>query len=331
MFKGTIDGIANQQVDMNGLILRMIFQRVGVGLLTLFIVCALVFFMSSLLPGDAAQMALGQAATPETVAALRLQLGLDQPAILRFFSWLWNFMTGNFGVSYASGLPVADIVAPRIPNSLMLAAAATAVSVPIALILGIVAAMHRGSRLDRTIGVGTMSVVAVPEFLVATLAVLIFAVKLRWMSALSLGGDMSSISGFFKAYGLPVLTLCCVVVAQMARMTRAALINQLDSAYVEMGVLKGLKPTRIVLRHALPNAIGPIVNAMALSLSYLLGGVIIVETIFSYPGLASTLVDAVSNRDLPVVQFCVLFFSACYLLLLLIADIFTIVFNPKLR
>jgi peptide/nickel transport system permease protein len=316
---------------MNGLILRMICRRIGIGLITLFIVCALVFFMSSLLPGDAAQMALGQAATPETVAALRTQLGLDQPAVLRFFTWLGNFVTGNFGNSYAGGVSVKAIVTPRIPNSLMLAAAATATSVPIAIVLGILAAMHRGSRLDRIIGIGTMSIVAVPEFLVATIAVLIFAVKLRWMSALSLGADVSTIAGFFKAYGLPVLVLCCVVVAQMARMTRAALINQLDAAYVEMSVLKGLKPTRIVLRHALPNAIGPIVNAMALSLSYLLGGVIIVETIFSYPGLASTLVDAVSNRDLPVVQFCVLFFSACYLLLLLIADIFTIIFNPKLR
>jgi len=316
---------------MNGLVLRMICRRIGIGCLTLFIVCAVVFFMSSMLPGDAAQMALGQAATPETVAALRTQLGLDQPLVLRFLTWLGHFVTGNFGISYAGGMPVKDIVAPRIPNSLMLAAAATATSVPIALFLGIVSAMYRGTRLDRVIGIGTMSIVAVPEFLVATLAVLVFAVKLRWMSSLSLGADLSTVAGFFKAYGLPVLVLCCVVVAQMARMTRAALINQLDAAYVEMGVIKGLRPTRIVLRHALPNAIGPIANAMALSLSYLLGGVIIVETIFSYPGLASTLVDAVSNRDLPVVQFCVLFFSACYLLLLLIADIFTIVFNPKLR
>jgi len=316
---------------MNGRILLMIGQRVGIGLVTLFIVCALVFFMSNLLPGDAAQMALGQAATPETVAALRKQLGLDDPAVLRFFIWLGNLATGNFGISYAGGVPVKDIVLSRIPKSLTLAAAATATSVPIALVLGIVAAMYRGSLLDRAIGIATMSVVAVPEFLVATLAVLIFAVKLHWMSALSLGADTTSVIGFFKAYGLPVVVLCCVVVAQMARMTRAALINQLDAPYIEMTVLKGIRPTRVVLRHALPNAIGPIVNAMALSLSYLLGGVIIVETIFSYPGLASTLVDAVSNRDLPIVQFCVLFFSTCYLLLLLIADICTIVFNPRLR
>lgn len=316
---------------MNSLILKMVGRRIGVGLLTLFIVSALIFFMSNLLPGDAAQMALGQAATPETVAALRKLFGLDQPAPLRFFTWLGGLATGNFGISYAGGVPVRDIVADRIPSSLMLAAAATSVSVPIALLLGIVSAMYRGSRLDRALGVLTMSVVAVPEFLVATLAVMLFAVKLHWVPALSFSADTSTLAGFFKAYSLPVLVLCCVVVAQMARMTRAALINQLDGAYVEMAVLKGVRLTRVVLCHALPNAVGPIANAMALSLSYLLGGVIIVETIFSYPGLASTLVDAVSNRDLPIVQFCVLFFSACYLLLLLVADIFTIVFNPKLR
>ncbi|CAM3520382.1 ABC transporter permease [Bordetella sputigena] len=316
---------------MNGPILRLIGQRIGVGLLTLFLVSALVFFMASLLPGDAAQMSLGQAATPETVAALRHKLGLDQPALWRYVKWVSGLATGDFGTSYANGMAVRDIVLPRVPNTLTLAAVVTLVSVPVALILGILAAMYRGSRLDRIIALSTMSVVAVPEFLVATLAVLIFAVKLHWASALSFGPQDAGLVAFLRGYSLPVLVLCCVVVAQMSRMTRAALINQLDAPYIEMTVLKGLRMTRAVLRHALPNAVGPIVNAMALSLSYLLGGVIIVETIFSYPGLASTLVDAVSNRDLPVVQFCVIFFSTCYLLLLMVADICTIVLNPKLR
>lgn len=316
---------------MNGVVLRMIGRRIVIGALTLFLVSALVFFMSSLLPGDAAQIALGQYATPQTIAMLRKELGLDEPLLLRFFTWLGGLMHGNFGISYAANVPVKSIVMTRIPNTLMLAASATAASVPIAVVLGVVAAMVRGTLLDRVIGILTMSVVAVPEFLLATLAVLVFAVKLHWVSAVSVNTDVPNIGAFFKAYSLPVLVLCCVVVAQMARMTRAALINQLDSPYAEMTVLKGLRPSRTVLRHALPNAIGPIVNAMALSLSYLLGGVIIVEAIFSYPGLASALVDAVSNRDLPVVQFCVLFFSTCYLLMLMIADIVTIVCNPKLR
>ena len=309
----------------------MIGRRICVGLLTLLAVSALIFFMTNLLPGDAAQVALGQSATPETVAALRRQFGLDQPVLVRFFSWLAGLATGNFGTSYASGVPVRTIVGDRIVNSLTLAAVATGVSVPIALIVGIVSAIYRGSRLDRVLGILTMSVVAVPEFLVASLAVMLFAVKLHWVSALSFSADTSTLIGFLKAYSLPVMVLCFVVMAQMIRMTRAALINQLDSAYIEMATLKGLKLRRVVLTHAMANVVGPVATAMALSLSYLLGGVIIVETIFSYPGLASTFVDAVSNRDLPVVQFCVLFFSVCYLLMLLVADIFTIVFNPKLR
>jgi len=205
------------------------------------------------------------------------------------------------------------------------------VSVPLALIIGIVAAMKRGTLLDRALVVGTMSVVAVPEFLVATVAVLIFAVQLQWVPAMSLGSTHQDFFGFLRTFALPVTTLCCVVVAQMSRMTRAAIVNQMDSPYLEMTLLKGVSPTRAMLRHALPNAVGPIANAISLSLSYLFGGVIIIESIFSYPGVASQLVDAVSNRDLPVVQLCVMFFAACYLTLLLIADIVTIAFNPKWR
>ncbi len=176
-----------------------------------------------------------------------------------------------------------------------------------------------------------MSVVAVPEFLVATVSVMVFAVRLHWFPAMSLGTTNQRFFAYLQAYALPVFTLCCVLVAQMARMTRSAIINQLDSSYLEMTLLKGVRPLRAVLRHALPNAVGPIANAISLSLSYLFGGVIIIETIFSYPGLASQMVDAVSNRDLPIVQLCVMLFSGCYLLLLLMADIATIAFNPKLK
>ncbi|MEQ4543291.1 MAG: ABC transporter permease [Pantoea agglomerans] len=283
------------------------------------------------MPGDAAQMILGQNATPETVAALRQQLGLDQPLLMRYFHWLTGMVQGDFGTSFASHLPVSQLVAQRIPATFELAGITTLICVPLALIIGIIAAMNRGSRLDRALVIGTMATVAVPEFLVATVAVLIFAVKLHWVSAMSFGSPDSDLLSYLKAYALPVLTLCCVLVAQMARMTRAAIINQLDSPYLEMALLKGVSPLRAVLRHALPNAVGPIANAISLSLSYLFGGVIIIETIFSYPGLASQLVDAVSNRDLPVVQLCVMLFAACYLVLLLAADILTIAFNPKWR
>ncbi|MGP2413270.1 ABC transporter permease [Pantoea ananatis] len=316
---------------MNRYMMFLIARRIGAGILTLLIVSAVVFFITSLLPGDAAQMILGQNATPETVAALRQQLGLDQPLLVRYFTWLGGMLTGNFGTSFASHLPVAQLVAQRLPATFELAATTTAICVPLALIIGIAAAMNRGSKLDRALVIGTMATVAVPEFLVATVAVLIFAVKLHWVSAMSLGSPNMDFASYLKAYALPVMTLCCGLVAQMARMTRAAIINQLDSPYLEMALLKGVSPMRAVLLHALPNAVGPIANAISLSLSYLFGGVIIIETIFSYPGLASQMVDAVSNRDLPVVQLCVMLFASCYLLLLLAADILTIAFNPKWR
>ncbi|KAB7896941.1 ABC transporter permease subunit [Rouxiella sp. S1S-2] len=316
---------------MNQLILLLILRRIGSGLLTLFIVSALVFIITSMLPGDAAQQLLGQAATPETVAALRDQLGLNLPIWQRYVEWIGGMLHGDFGTSFANNMPVTKLVAQRIPATFELAGITTLVSVPLAVIIGITAAMKRGSLIDRMLVVGTMSVVAVPEFLVATVAVMVFAVRLHWFPAMSLGSTDQDFLGYLRAYALPVFTLCCVLVAQMARMTRSAIINQLDSSYLEMTLLKGVRPLRAVLRHALPNAVGPIANAISLSLSYLFGGVIIIETIFSYPGLASQMVDAVSNRDLPIVQLCVMLFSSCYLVLLLLADIATLAFNPKLK
>lgn len=315
----------------NALAARLVANRVAVGAFTLVLVSAVIFTITGLLPGDAAQEALGQAATPETVAALRAQYGLDKPAVVRYASWLGGLATGNLGQSFLAGVPVADLVASRLPKSLLLAAVTAAVSVPIALTIGILSAMWRGGLLDRGLNVATLSMVAVPEFLVATIAVLVFAVKLRWFPALSNAVDIQDAGHFFRTYAMPVLTLCFVVIAQMARMTRAAVIDQLSASYVEMAVLKGARPARVALRHALPNAIGPIANAVALSLSYLLGGVVIVETIFNYPGIASLMVDAVTNRDMPVVQACAMIFCFAYLLLVLVADLVAILSNPRLR
>jgi peptide/nickel transport system permease protein len=310
---------------------RLIAHRIGVGALTLLIVSAVIFTITGWLPGDAAQAALGQSATPETIAALRAQYGLDKPAPVRYFNWLVGLLTGNLGQSFTAGLPVTELIATRLPKSLLLAAVTAAVSVPIALTIGIVSAMWRGTALDRALNIATLSMVAVPEFLVATIAVLVFAVNLQWLSALSNVVDISSPGQFVRTYAMPVMTLCFVIIAQMARMTRAAVIDQLSASYVEMAVLKGAKPARVALKHALPNAIGPIANAVALSLSYLLGGVVIVETIFNYPGIASLMVDAVSNRDMPVVQACAMIFCFAYLLLVLVADLVAILANPRLR
>jgi peptide/nickel transport system permease protein len=310
---------------------RLLIRRVALALLTLLLVSVVVFTITSLLPGDAAQEALGQGATPETVAALRSQLGLDEPAALRYFSWLKGLLSGNPGVSLANNLPVAELVARRLPNSLVLAGTTAAVAVPLALFIGLLAAICRGTFFDRALNVLTLSMVAMPEFLVATTAVLILAVKLHWLSALSSPPDQPGLGVFVRAYAMPVLTLGFVIVAQMARMTRAAVIEQLTQPYAEMARLKGASRTRIALSHALPNAIGPIANAIALSLSYLLGGAIIVETIFNYPGIASLMVDAVTTRDMPLLQACAMIFCTGYLLLVLVADVCAILANPRLR
>lgn len=316
---------------MNSTIPRLVIGRLGIGVLTLLIVSLVVFVLTSLLPGDAVQELLGQEATPEVVAALRAKLGLDQPVHLRYLSWLGGLVTGNPGVSLVNGMPVDDLIASRLPNSLKLAAATALIAVPLALTIGIVSAMYRGSIFDRYTNMLAVFLVSVPEFLIATIAVLVFAVKLGWLSALSRSVEVDSFLELLSVYAMPVLTLCCVLVAQMARMTRAAVIDQLSAPYVEMAVLKGARSVRVVLRHALPNAIGPIANAVALSLSYLLGGVVIVETIFNYPGIATLMVNAVVTRDMPLVQACVMMFSVGFLVLVLVADIIAIVSNPRLR
>jgi peptide/nickel transport system permease protein len=310
---------------------RLLLGRLAVGLLSLLLVSLAVFAITAQLPGDVAQQLLGQAATPEAVRGLRAALGLDQPAWLRYLHWLAGLFTGDAGVSLVNQLPVTQLIGGRLANSLLLAATTAAVSVPLALLIGITSATWQGSWYDRIVGVLSVSVVSVPEFLVATAAVLIFAVHLRWLSALSTVNDIQSFGQFIQTFTMPVLTLCCVIVAQMVRMTRAAVLDQLRAPYVEMARLKGVGPARIVFAHALPNAIGPIANAVALSLSYLLGGVIIVETIFNYPGIAKLMVDAVSTRDMPLVQACAMIFCAAYLILVTTADICAILSNPRLR
>lgn len=316
---------------MNALLLKLLAQRIGLALLSLLAVSAVVFAITGVLPGDAAQEQLGQEATPEAVAALRAQMGLDVPAHQRYLRWLGGLLRGDLGTSSATQMPVAELIASRLPNSLLLAAVTALFSVPIALTLGIAAAVWRGSWFDRGVSSGAVAVVSVPEFLVATVAVLVFAVHLQWLPALSYLSSIDSLGQLLRAFAMPVLTLTCVIVAQMMRMTRAAVIDQLEAPYIEMVRLKGASPLRTVLAHALPNAVGPIANAVALSLSYLLGGVIIVEIIFNYPGIAKLMVDGVTQRDIPLVQACAMLFCAGYLFLVTSADLCGIVANPRLR
>lgn len=316
---------------MNTHVISLVFSRLLVALVTLLIVSFTVFFATEMLPGDVAEILLGQAATPEAVAGLRTAMHLDDPAILRFIRWLFGLASGDLGISYANNMPIAELIGGRFVNSLKLAAVTTVFSVPIALTLGITAATLRGSLFDRIITTVTIAVISVPEFMVATSAVLIFAVYLKWLPALSFANEVHSFGELLRVFAMPVITLSFVISAQMIRMTRAALIETLDTPYVEMAKLKGASRRRMVLIHALPNALGPIVNAIALSLSYLLGGVIIVETIFNYPGIAKLMVDAVATRDLPLIQTCAMIFCLAYLILITLADVIAILSNPRLR
>jgi peptide/nickel transport system permease protein len=312
-------------------IVPLILRRAGSAVVTLLLVSVVIFTIASLLPGDAAQEVLGQSATAEQVAALRIEMGLDRPAPIRYGAWLLALLQGDPGYSFVANLPVADIISERLPNSLLLAGLTAAVAVPLALLIGIVAAVRRGSAIDRVLNIVTLSLVAIPEFLVATVGVLIFSVYLLWLPSIALVSDETTTAEMLRSLALPILSLAVVVIAQMARMTRAAVADQLDRPYVEMALLKGVPFPRIVLFHVMPNAVGPVVNAIALSLSFLMGGAIIVETIFNYPGLASLMVNAVTSRDMSLLQACAMIFCAAYLALILVADIIAILANPRLR
>ena len=311
-------------------ILKIVAQRIALGLLTLFTISLLITFGVEVLPGDLADSILGQGATPETVKVFRAELGLDKPAHMRYLSWLGGMVTGDLGVSLASKREISELVGIRIANTLFLGGFAAAIAVPLALFLGILAALYRNTLFDRSINTFTLTTISFPEFFVAYILILFFAIKLSWFPGISnISTDLSLGDKLYRTL-LPAATLTLVVVAHMMRMTRAAIINLLSSPYIEMAQLKGIKPMRIILRHALPNALAPIVNVIAINLAYLVVGVVIVEVVFVYPGLGQLMVDSVSKRDIPVVQACSMIFASVYILLNLSADIISIVTNPRL-
>ena len=282
------------------------------------------------MPGDIAQALLGQSATPENVASLRLQLGLDLPPHTRYFYWLTDLLKGDFGMSLATNRPIADLIGVRFANTLFLALVAAIISVPLALIFGILAALYRNSFYDRAVNVTTLSAISAPEFFVAYILILFFSVKYNWFPSLaSVDMETPFLERLHKVM-LPAITLTGVVLAYMMRMVRASIINLLASPYIEMANLKGMPKSRIIIYHALPNAWAPIANIIAISLAYLVVGVVVVEVVFVYPGLGQLMVDSVSTRDVPVVQACSMIFAATYILLNLIADIISIVTNPRL-
>lgn len=310
-------------------VIRMIALRLALGIGLLFIVSLIIFAATELLPGDLAQQILGQGATPETLAALREQLGLNDPAPVRYWNWLSGALTGDFGVSLSNGRPISELIGARLGNTVFLALYAAALAVPISLTLGILAALWRNSIFDRAANAGALTAISFPEFFVAYILVLWLAQTGLFPSMVRINPATTFGDRIYMTF-LPALTLTLVVTAHMMRMTRAAIINLMASPYIEMARLKGLSPLRIVLRHALPNALAPIINVVALNLAYLITGVVVVEVVFVYPGLGQLMVDAVSNRDIAVVQAVALIFAGAYVTLNLIADVLSTITNPRL-
>jgi peptide/nickel transport system permease protein len=319
-------------------VLSTILKRVGLGLVTLFVVSVIIFSAVNMLPGDFGEAVLGQAATEETVAAFRKELGLDQPPITRYFQWMGGVLQGDLGTSFsgraASGVdrsrPVMELVLPRLQNTLFLASMTAVIAVPLALFLGISAALWRNSFYDKSASAATLTTISFPEFFVAYILILLLGTLWPIFPTLATVRDGMALSERIYTAILPALTLTLVIVAHMMRMTRAALINLLASPYIEMARLKGESPRRVILRHALPNAWAPIATVIAFNLAYLVVGVVVVEVVFVYPGVGQLMVDAVSSRDIPVVQACALFFAATYIILNLIADVIGIITNPRL-
>ena len=309
----------------------LVIKRIAMGFLTMFVISVLIFVGVEALPGDLATAILGQEATPETVAQFRKELKLDEPPVKRYFLWLGAFMSGDLGNSLANKRPVAELIGWRFKNTMFLAASAAVIAVPVAIILGILAALYRNTLFDRFISMATLSTISFPEFFVAYILIALLSVQVIIFPSISNINDEMSFGQKLFAIILPCLTLTMVVVAHMMRQTRAAIINILASPFIEMARLKGIKRLRVIVLHAFPNALSPVINVVALNLAYLVVGVVIVEVVFVYPGLGQLLVDSVTKRDIPVVQASGLIFASVYITLNLLADVMSILTNPRMR
>ena len=310
-------------------VIKMILKRLVLGVLTLLLLSLLIFLSVEALPGDLAETILGQQATPENVAAIRKELGLDLPAHTRYLNWLGGILQGDFGNSLALKKPISGLLAPRLQNTLFLTLYTACIAVPLALILGMAASLFRNGYFDRISNATALSAISMPEFFVGYIMIYFFALSGYFPSMANINPNTAFIDKLYVCF-LPALTLTLVVTAHMMRMTRAAIINVLALPYIEMANLKGVKPRRVIVHHALPNAIAPIVNVVALNLAYLITGVVIVEIVFVFPGLGQLMVDGVKFRDVPVVQATALIFASAYVGLNLLADIISTITNPRL-
>lgn len=312
-------------------IVTLVAQRLALGVLLLFAASILIFAGTTMLPGDVAQQILGQGATPENLANLRAELGLNDPPVSRYFSWLGGVLQGDLGTALTNGRDIAESIGGRLKNTMFLAFWAAFISVPLAIFLGLLAVRYKDKWPDKLISAVTLTTISIPEFMIGYILVYWLAIKLRWFPSVAIMNDSMSLAEKLNAIAIPVFVLTLVVLAHMMRMTRAAILNVMQSAYIETAELKGLRMLTVIRKHAFPNAVAPIVNVVMINMAYLVVGVVVVEVVFAYPGMGQYLVDHVSKRDVPVVQACGLIFAAVYIGLNLIADIVSILTNPRLR
>jgi peptide/nickel transport system permease protein len=324
-------------------IISTLLKRIGLGIISLFFVTLIIFSSVNLLPGDFVESVLGQTRTEESVKIFRKELGLDKPYHVRYVNWLTSAIQGDLGSTFSgrnatyanqpqqnTARSVSSLLKPRLFNTFFLAAMTAIIAIPLSLILGITAALFRNSIYDRTINASALTTISMPEFFVAYILIIYLASIYQFFPSLS---NVTSSTPFFERIYLsvlPALTLTLVTVAHMMRMTRASIINLLSSPYIEMARLKGISKTQVIIKHALPNAWAPIANIIAFNLAYLIVGVVVVEVVFVYPGIGQLMVDSVIKRDIPVVQGCALVFAVTYILLNLIADVISIITNPRL-
>jgi peptide/nickel transport system permease protein len=313
------------------MIVRLLARRLLLAALTVWLASLLVFVALQALPGNLATQILGQNATPQAVAALDARLHLDRPAWQRYLSWLGGALHGDFGTSLATGQPAATMVGHALRNTSLLALIVIVCGVTLSLVFGVVAALFRDRWPDLLISGVSLAGMSVPEFTVATLLVLLFSIRFAVFPAVVIAGPSATLGQLLPDLWLPAAALTIVMAAYIVRMMRTSVIDVLASEYVTMARLKGLPAHRVLLRHALPSALLPTLNVIAINVAWLVGGVVVVENVFNYPGLGTLMLQAVHNRDLPVLQLIAVTGSLVYTAVNLLADLGALALNPRLR
>lgn len=309
----------------------LVGRRFVLAIITLFIISLIVFLGVEALPGDAATAYLGQSATPESLDALREEFGLYAPMHERYLTWLGGILQGDLGTSMVRRNPVSEVIGNQLRNTVVLAMAAAIVGIPLAIVLGVIAGLTRDKWPDIFVSSSSIVGMTLPGFVTATILIYIFAIRLEWFPAITMVATDASVGELLPNIVLPIITLTFIMVAHILRMVRTNMIDVMTSDYVQMARLKGVPERRIVFRHALPNAMLPTINVVALTLAWLLGGVAVIETVFNYPGIGKLMINSITDRDFPTIQAIAIVLAIVYITVNLVADLLTLVLNPRLR